>query len=333
MITVISRADEIRQIHRRFHQQVDRFFTERVSCSVGYPSGSFEDKVRYSSMLDIWMSVRNHNSRNWNGFGIGSPIPGRSNTVRSEINFPHHGINRSISGVFAMENNGNILILHRGKLGGNTGIRKAFVMDNYRGDFVTAIDGDRETEFLLVGELDSPNLPEQIATFAREVDRIKNLYGSARGPEFDFLRNFQFTEEARGGYFAPGRGRRFIDRRHGIIVSALSKALMKVHSLETANTRNIDLFIHRRGTIKLVFEIKSKMSSQGLATALGQLLLYTIPIDTPVRLAVVLPEKLKTRVAHQLAKYNVVPLYFNWNNGHPIFENLPALLKSCSLHC
>jgi len=93
----------------------------------------------------------------------------------------------------------------------------------------------------------------------------------------------------------------------------------------------MDLFIHRRGIIKLVFEIKTRVSTQSLATALGQLLLYTIPVQNPVKLIVVLPDKLSTRVARRFAQYNIVPLYFNWNNGEPVFKNLPKLLRSVAL--
>lgn len=331
MATVITSRTEVDQAHQQFHETLNRFFTEQIPCRVGYPSGSFEDDVHYSPSLNIWVSVRSYDSRHWNGFGIGRPVARRSNTVRSEINFPYEAIDRKINGVFAREDNGSILILHRGRLGGNTGIRKQFVIGNYRGDFVTAQDGNRATEFLLAGELASPNLPHQIATFANEVDRIKNLYTSGPNDEFTFLNDFRFTEEAAGRTTVPGLGPRVIDRRHGIIVTALSNELRDHHFLQTANTRNIDLFIHRGRIIDLVFEIKKEMNTQSLATALGQLLLYTIPIRNKVRLVVVMPDRLSRQVARRFADYNIIPLYFDWNDGNPIFENLPALLRSFDL--
>ena len=331
MPSVITRRTEVDQAHRHFHNILNRSFTEQIACRVGYPSGSFEDNVHYSPSLDIWISVRSYDSRHWNGFGIGRPVPGRSNTVRSEINFPYETIARRISGVFAQEDDGNILILHRGRLGGNTGINRQFVLKNYRGGFVTAQDGARPAEFLFVGELASPNLPQQIATFAREVDRIKHLYTSEPNDRFSFLDNFRFTGETTGTSTVPGLGPRIIHRRHGIIVTALSDELRVHHSLKTANTRNIDLFIHRNRVIDLVFEIKTETNTQSLATALGQLLLYTIPIRNQVRLVMVLPEQISREVAHRFADYNIIPLYYNWNEGQPIFDHLPALLRFCSL--
>ena len=40
---------------------------------------------------------------------------------------------------------------------------------------LTAIDGDRETDFAVIGALDSPSFAYQVRNFVAEVERIKNL--------------------------------------------------------------------------------------------------------------------------------------------------------------
>lgn len=199
MITVITDRQEVKKLHKQFHNRLDKYLTEDIDCWVGYPSGSFQDIVRYSPELDIWISQAEHENKYWNGFGVGRPIEGKNNSLNGEINFPYEGNYRRIAGAFAVEDNGNILVLHRGKIGGGKpGIGKIYFTDNYRGDFVTAIDGDRETEFCLVGELNSQQFPRQVSNFINEIYRVKNLEDSETSADFSNLTDFNHTDEHSG---------------------------------------------------------------------------------------------------------------------------------------
>jgi hypothetical protein len=323
MIAVISDKKQITKLHKSFQIVIDKYFDEEINCWVGFPSGNFQDDVRYSADLNLWISVKEIENRYWNGFGIGRPIEGTNNSLVGEINFPYKDLNRRIAGVFAQEENGNILVLHRGKIGGGRkGVGKKLFTDNFRGGFVKAIDGDRETEFCLVGELHSNLFPKQIAIFINEIYRIKNLEPSS---DFSDLADFSYTDEHFGTSITEKNDPVILERTHGIVVNALASEL-KGRGLKIGNDRNRDLFIHKRGQIKTLFEIKTSSSTQCLYSAVGQLLLYSIPIKNEIKLIAVLPEKLSKSVTNKFKALGIELLYYDWENDTPKFTKLYDLI-------
>lgn len=326
MITVITDRQEIKKLHKQFHKRINKYLTEDIDCWVGYPSGSFQDTVRYSPELDIWISQAEHEKKYWNGFGVGRPIEGKNISLNGEINFPYEGNNRRIAGAFAVEDNGKILVLHRGKIGGGKpGIGKNYFTDNYRGDFVIAIDGDRETEFCLVGELNSQHFPRQVANFINEIYRVKNIEDGETSTNFSYLTDFSYTNEHSGQSVTERNDPIVIERTHGIVVNALAKELQN-RSLKIGNDRNRDLFIHSRGQITTLFEIKTSSSTQSLYSAVGQLLIYSIPIKNPVKLIAVLPDKLSKSVIKKFASLGIEILYYQWDYEEPTFNDINKLL-------
>lgn len=327
MVTIITDKKHIAQLQKKFKQQLDRFLTEKIDCWIGYHGGSFEDTALYSGQLDIWTSNFNHNKMRINLFGIGKPIEGGMNSITTQINFPYGKINRRVAGTFAIEDNKNILVLHRGKIGGGKpGIGKNLVLDNYRGDFVTAIDGDRETEFCLIGELNSPHLPRQVANFVHEIARIKLLEDGETATDFEELSDFNYTDEHSGRTVTERNDPLIIERTHGIVVSALATELQN-RGHKIGNDRNRDLFIHNENKISVLFEIKTSSSTQCLYSAVGQLILYSIPINNEVDLMAVLPDKLSKTVANKLDTLGIRQLYYQWDNDEPTFIGVDDLLK------
>lgn len=331
MITLITNREQIENSHTRFHKQLSKFFTENVRCWVGYPSGSFEDTIKYSPRLEIWISQQSHENKFWNGFGVGRPIEGKNNSLSGEINFPYEGIHRRIAGAFGIEDNGNILVLHRGKIGGGRpGIGKNYFTDRYRGDFITAIDGDRETEFCLVGELSSKHFPTQVASFIKEIYRVKHVDKSGTTVDFENLLDFEYTEERFGQSITERNDPVIINRTHGLIVRELAQRLTSRGFL-IGNDKNRDLFIYKRNRITTLFEIKTSSSTQCLYSAVGQLLLYSIPISNPVHLVAVLPTKLSRKVTERFYSLGINILYFNWNNDELEFLNLDEVIESLGI--
>lgn len=325
MITVITNKQEIKSLHKLFHRGLDKFMTEYINCLVGHPGENFEDTVRYSTELGIWISMIEHSNKFWNGFGVGRPIEGKNNSLNGEINFPYEGINRRIAGAFAKEDDGNILVLHRGKIGGGKpGIGKHYFKENYRGDFVSAIDGDRETEFCLVGELNSVNFPNQVSIFINEIYRVKSLEKADAASSFPELSNFKYTEEHSGRTVTERNDPIVRERTHGIVVNALAEQLEGI-GLKVGNDRNRDLFIHNGKKIKVLFEVKTSSSTQCLYSAIGQLLLYSVPINNPVKLVAVLPEKLSKPVVRRFAELGIELLYYTWKDKNPNFEDIDQI--------
>ena len=328
MIKIIEDKSKILTLHKKFQRQLSVHLNQDIDCWVGYPSGSFEDTVKYSPELDIWISTQIHDTKFWNGFGVGQPIENKNNSLNGEINYPINGISRRIAGAFGIEDNGTVLVLHRGKIGGGTkGIGKHFFTDNFRGDFVEAIDGNRESRFCVVGELESSYFPEQVANFIKEIHRVKKLIKFPETENFNFLNDYSFIKEHSGTSNPDSNGKKTIERTHGIIVNALAEKLKSL-GYKVANDRNRDLFTFEQSIIKNLFEIKTNCSTQSLYTALGQLLIYSIPIPNDVKLYMVLPTELKKEVSKRLMKLGIKIIYFDWKDESPTFKNLTKHMKT-----
>ena len=327
MIVVITDKKRIAELHKHFHKQLDNFLTESIECGVGYPSGSFNDTVRYSPALNIWLSHRAESTKFWNGFGVGRLIEGRNNSLNGEINFPNEGNNRRVSGAFAEEENGNVLVLHRGKIGGGKkGIGKYYFTDNFRGDFITAVDGDRETEFCLVGELGSSHFPRQVSNFINEIYRVKQIERDGSSTSFIEINDFKFTDEHSGKTETENNGIKLTERTHGIVINELAAELVR-RKYKIGNDKNRDLFIHKQNRINTLFEIKTSCATQNLYAAVGQLIIYSIPIKNQVKLIIVVPEKLSKPVEKRLLEHGIKPLYYEWVDDLPTFTNLDEMIN------
>lgn len=326
IITVIIDSKEIEELHNIFLDQINKFSTDKINCGVGYPSGSFKDKVSYSQELNIWLSNQTHHNKFWNGFGIGKPLENKNNSLKGEINFPYKGINRRIAGVFAKSDNNNYYVLHRGKIGGGRkGIGKKFFIENFRGDFVIAKDGNIKSRFCLVGELNSPHFPEQVANFIKEINRVKHLKKEDSAENFKELGDFKYSEEKSGTSITENNEPRTIDRTHGIVVNKLADELIK-KGYKVANDKNRDLFTHIGDKIEKLFEIKTNSGTQCLYTGLGQLLIYSIPIKNKVDKYLVLPDKLEKKVSNRLNNLGVEIIYYKWGENKQVeFKGLDEL--------
>jgi hypothetical protein len=325
MVRVIEDQRTIEKLHRQFLQKLADELAERIDCSVGFPGGSFPTTVNYSEELNIWISSNEQDTRYWNGLGIGRPKPGANNSLVGEINFPYSTINRRIAGAFAIEDGGQILVLHRGRIGGGKpGIGKNYFTDNYSGDRVSAMDGDRETDFCLVAEFDSPLFASQISDFIKQIQRVKSLSNSDSTDDFDFS-EFSYTEERHGQTISENNEPTTINRVHGIVVNRLAELLTE-QSYEVARDKNRDLFIHREGKVSMLFEFKTALSTQALCTALGQLLIYSIPFPKRAILVAVFPQKLSNKVAKRFEELGIHVLYYEWRDKKPRFLNLKKTL-------
>jgi hypothetical protein len=142
---------------------------------------------------------------------------------------------------------------------------------------------------------------------------------------FSTLGKFSFTEEKAGKSETSRVSKTVVERTHGIVVNSLAKILER-KGLEIGKDVNRDLFIHRNGRITKLFEVKRSSASQSLYSAVGQLIVYSIPIKSPIDLILVLPDKLNKVVEDRLKELGMRVLYYDWNDGEPIFIRLDKLL-------
>jgi hypothetical protein len=326
MISIIKDEILITKYQKLFVKQLKTVYDKKVPCNLGFQGDSFETSVFYSTHHNFWFSPEETKNRYWNAFGIGEPQSGKGVSINVEINFPYDGINRNIGGAFGLNRNGEVLVLHRGKIGGGrVGIGKNLFFNNFRGEFIEADDDGVVNEFAVIGSLNSKLFPKQISSFIKEVDRIKN-FPIDEAPDFSEIQNFCYTAEHLGTSKTKNKGDRTIERVHGIVVNELAK-LLEAQGQEVANDCNRDKFIHKRGKIKALFEIKTSSSTQSLYSAVGQLLIYSIPIKGPVNLFLVLPEKLNKKVEKRLHELGLQIIYYCWAEDIPEFEDLEQALN------
>lgn len=217
-------------------------------------------------------------------------------------------------------------MLHRGKIGGGrVGIGKKTFFNNFLGGYFEPVNDDGiEAELLLIGSLNSRHFIAQVSNFINGIDRIKNLKKKGKIDSFSKLQDFSYTKEHTGTSTVKQRSIT-IKRTHGIVVHALAKRL-ESQGYKIGKDGNRDLFIHKRGRITTLFEVKRDASTQDLCTAVGQLLIYSIPIKTKVGLILVVPDMLSNEVIHQLHKLGIKVLYYRWSKDEPKFQNLNRLV-------
>ncbi len=326
MIRIVTDKELIRKYQSKFKSKLTDSFDEKIKCWIGYHGGGWEDTVSYTSRFNLWTSNFEHEEKWINIFGIGQPVEGKGVPITGQINFPFEGINRRVAGAFAIDGNNNILILHRGKIGGGKpGIGKNLFNDNFRGEFITAIDGNRETRFCLIGELDSPYLYRQISDFIDEIERIKSLNEYQSSSEIDLVPDFCFTDEHSGVIVTEKKEPTIINRIHGIVVKSLSRELLK-RKFSIGNDKNRDLFTYDGKKMTSIFEVKTNSSTQSIYSAVGQLLIYSIPFVDKVKLIAVFPNRLNEKVEEKLEELGIKLLYYSWDNDEPNFYELDKML-------
>ncbi|GAB3921763.1 hypothetical protein [Mucilaginibacter myungsuensis] len=318
MLRILNDSGQILRAHKKLLRQFLPLFNEEIECTIGYHGGSFQETVQYSDSLDLWFATWEYEGVIKNLFGLGRPNENTSNSMTGQINIPIEQTDRSVAGALAKSEAGQVLLLHRGNIGGGKlGIGKSMFLENFRGDQEDVDELGKVTRFCVIGEIGSTLLPIQIKNFMVEIRRIKDL---VTFPDEFNANPFRFNDE-KGGTYTLGdltRGGQ-ANRTHYIIVNALS-GLLEKQGFKVGNDRNRDLFIHDLKRIKALFEIKSCLSTHNLYSAVGQLLIYSIPISTPVLLILILPEKLEPSVEKKLKQYSINVLYISISpDNEPIF--------------
>ena len=321
MYRVITNRAQITRLQANFEKKLKSNATETVQPILGHPGGSFKASVYYSEHLGFWffstIAVNRHNVENryWNGFGTKKPIVDKNLNIECEINVPLEGLNRRIAAVFAEAEDGRIVLLHRGKIGGGRkGIGKQRFLENYRGSYIEAIDGDEINDFALVCDINNDLLAFQVAAFVKEVDRIKN-----RLDEVIIKKKFKFNDEFQGTKKYKKTGSIEATCNHGIIVNKLAEEL-EARGNKVGSDGYRDLFIHSKASIQSIFEIKPDVKKSSIYSAIGQLFIYSI--DTKAKQFIVLPERLDEKIENKLFNHGIEIIVYDWIDNEPVFQDL-----------
>lgn len=191
-------------------------------------------------------------------------------------------------------------------------------------------DDEQETECFVVGQLRSKFFAQQLANFVWEVNRVKSLRGVSRlsgiAASMLSVTSIDFTNEKTGIAVRDKAGD--LNLTHALVVNELAKRLANPSSMrgwQIQNDRHRDLMLTTGIELKVLFEIKTSVTTQSICTGLGQLLLYSTA-NRAAGLVLVLPEKLPADVAEQLKRWNVQVLYYGWADTVPRFWDLNKLL-------
>ncbi len=177
---ILDDRTEIERAQQAFEKAVSAV-ARKVRTQIGYPSGHLDDApVYWIASADLWAYFglppggKSPGMRYWNAFGLGNPATPVS--IRCEINPPVQGIDRRPAGAFGRSRD-NLYILHRGNFNAYRGrIPQDFVRANFDGKCISADDGDRDSELLMVGKLEDPRFVYDLRDFVKAAIRLKEHY-------------------------------------------------------------------------------------------------------------------------------------------------------------
>jgi len=159
-LRVVENSDEIGAAQEKFKKILNERTDEEISRD-----------FRWSNELGIWFTSRDLEefNRYFNGFGIDKSDPILNIKAFCEINIPKSGINRTIAGAFAKDEEGNVYVIHRGFFGGG------YSKKDFPGNFTKIKDGEIESDFVVIGNLNEPKLAENVRNFVYDVAEMKGI--------------------------------------------------------------------------------------------------------------------------------------------------------------
>ena len=180
MYRILEKKFDLRQSNDQFSDAFQNLKYELAGTKIGFPGGTHSADVLWFEDVKLWThfgyppSLKKNADRYWNVFGLGYPsAPAR---ILCEINSPFEGIRRDIGGACAVNEQGDLAILHRG-IFRSAGMNKMLFWDNYRGKTIAVYDGSRFPTLAQVLIIGSKEFFSDLHSFVLEVYRIKDLAG------------------------------------------------------------------------------------------------------------------------------------------------------------
>jgi hypothetical protein len=252
-------------------------------------------------------------------FGHGTPGALAQLYIWVQFNLPVATFSRRFGGAFLRHLPTNRIVLaHRGIVTlGHGRVSQSIVFRDMDATLREAQTSKGIRKFLLIGEMDSSTLIEDISQFATELRRVvqqpkitgglpsKNppdTAGRARTGWLSKLRNY--FDEFSGERTVKARKEAVADCYHGAVVRALRVAFENAR--QVLKSREIDLTVITSKRAFL-FEAKTSATPQDIYTAIGQLTAHAPVVAKytkrlPLTKVIVLPEKPSERYTELLTK-------------------------------
>ena len=184
MYTAIRDRRSIAAAQSQFLQVVRQALPWKFhNVTVGFQGAHFSVK-KVNGNNNIWFAYKRLTDvkipKHWNAFGSGHPELNRSNSITVETNIGLRDRSRRLGALYAQDDDsGNIVLLHRGKIGGGgKGIGRDAFMNWYPGEMVKFVNPDdsRDPETaILVTDLNSKRLVHNIEFFVQAVRQFKSF--------------------------------------------------------------------------------------------------------------------------------------------------------------
>jgi len=329
MLRVLDDESAIKKYRRQFIKSFKPFINEKIPVNLGHPGATVKAKVSWSDSLGIWMfHEKISDSRYWHAFGTGRPSESSHIPITCEINFPIQGIDRRIGGAMAADRDGNVYVVHRGKIGGGKkGVGKSLFEDHYRGVWANMEDGSVDTTVALIGELNSARFVRQVTQFVRKIDKIKNVFSSRSSQLEITFEELRFREEFIGAEHTQPELDPVSMCDHGLIVKDLHDVLYR-RGLNTGNDFEHDLLIaNAKGEITTVFQVITDASVNRIQSGAGQLLLAGTDLPERPRLILTVPESIDETLIAKLKRLGIDVLVYEWQKDQAVFSELAHIIS------
>mgnify|MGYP006288652207 CR=1 FL=1 len=242
-----------------------------------------------------------------------------------QINHSRAAADKGVAGRYLRDDEGNFYIGHVG----NIKFKKrpegfspaALRASSLGGSPETVVWQNGHTEEVLVlGRVGSQGLWRGILNFLDAVLREKELRHAEEGDQTPS--EFTFTPEAkpRKSYTRPETE---VDAKciHRQVIDALERAVRKL-GLKAVNDQKRDLFIATtEGNASVLFEAKSKISSQDIYTAIGQLMFHGALQESPPKRVLVIPGTPEEETANRLERLGIEVLEYDLSDTGVSFED------------
>jgi len=329
MLKIIKDEGLIARCQKQFIRRFKPFMDERIPVKIGHQGASFKAKVTWSGRLGIWMvSPKSEENRYWHVFGISQPSLASQVPIACEINFPSKGIDRKIGAAFAQDHGGRVFVVHRGKIGGSQkGIGKTLFENRYRGVWIDVEDDGITLSMAVVGALNSPRFPRQVAQFVHKIVKIKEAAAAAASSQTAMpLDSWQYTEELSGERYEDHRQDLSLQCDHGLIVRDLAAALKHL-GLKAANDTYRDLFaLDSENRTSAIFQVNTDMRLKKVHEGVTRLFFSGLSLRKPCRLILAIPEPLDGALQARLKGLNIETLIYLWEDEQAVFPNLERLM-------
>lgn len=237
-------------------------------------------------------------TRRWNAFGIFNDGY-QSQVITVEINIPLESNGARIAGFVARDaRTGAVYLMHDGGVGGGKeGVGKSAFLA-WSGLELVEVERSKggPRDAILVGRVDSTDLPYRIEQFVRTVRAFKDAVDAGEIDTPQMQRRIEEWRKYRRESSGRRRGRRRAEidyiSYHGDIVDALKleREATKAKGEKILNSPLIDLYVRAGAVMTEIYEIKTSLARQSIYTAIGQLVTHSAGQSDNVQRVLVLPE-------------------------------------------